>query len=113
MVPSGDLQILILGKGAKEHALAKKLAESPTVTKILVYPGNAGTESTRNNKSSFASLKIYNVDMISNVVGFAKDSKICLVVPGDASFAIAGLGQKFQDGNPCSRKSGIIAGTNI
>jgi phosphoribosylamine---glycine ligase len=37
------MKVMVLGSGAREHALAWKLAQSPTVEKVLVGPGNAGT----------------------------------------------------------------------
>ena len=36
-------QVLVLGGGGREHALAWKLAQSPRVEKVWVAPGNAGT----------------------------------------------------------------------
>lgn len=36
------MKILVLGSGAREHALAVKFAESPRVTEVLVSPGNGG-----------------------------------------------------------------------
>ncbi|MGL5654423.1 MAG: phosphoribosylamine--glycine ligase, partial [Vibrio sp.] len=37
------MQVLIIGSGGREHALAWKVAQNPQVTKIYVAPGNAGT----------------------------------------------------------------------
>ena len=38
-------RILILGSGGREHALAWKLAQSPSVDQLYVAPGNGGTDS--------------------------------------------------------------------
>ena len=37
------MKILIIGSGGREHALAWRAAQSPTVDKVFVAPGNAGT----------------------------------------------------------------------
>ena len=37
------MNILILGSGGREHALADKIAASPHCTKLIIVPGNAGT----------------------------------------------------------------------
>ena len=37
------MNILVIGGGGREHALAWKLAQSPRVAKVFVAPGNAGT----------------------------------------------------------------------
>ena len=37
------MNVLVIGGGGREHALAWKLAQSPRVAKVFVAPGNAGT----------------------------------------------------------------------
>ena len=49
------MNILIIGGGGREHALAWKLAKSDRVRKIYVAPGNGGTAS--------GSLIIENIDL--------------------------------------------------
>ncbi len=43
------MNILLLGSGGREHALAWKLAQSPLLTKLYIAPGNAGTASLGTN----------------------------------------------------------------
>ena len=37
------MNVLVIGGGGREHALAWKIAQSPQVAKVFVAPGNAGT----------------------------------------------------------------------
>ena len=37
------MNVLIIGSGGREHALAWKVAQDPRVQKVFVAPGNAGT----------------------------------------------------------------------
>jgi phosphoribosylamine---glycine ligase len=43
------MNILVIGSGAREHALAWKLAQSPRVQHLFVAPGNHGTISCGEN----------------------------------------------------------------
>ena len=43
------IDILLLGSGGREHALAKKLSESPRCGKLYIAPGNGGTLSVGEN----------------------------------------------------------------
>ena len=60
------MNILIIGGGGREHALAWKLAKSDRVRKIYVAPGNGGTAS--------GSLIIENIDLnkTDELISFAK-----------------------------------------
>ncbi|MDR0658016.1 MAG: phosphoribosylamine--glycine ligase [Mediterranea sp.] len=69
------MNVLLLGSGGREHALAWKIAQSPKVEKLYIAPGNAGTASLGENlnigATDFEALKTFAleraVDMI--VVG--------------------------------------------
>ncbi|XP_069616903.1 trifunctional purine biosynthetic protein adenosine-3 [Ranitomeya imitator] len=78
--------VLVIGSGAREHALAWKLAQSSHVKQVLVAPGNAGTA----NKG-----KISNSDVATNdhnrLIEFCKSGNVSLVVVGPEAPLAAGL----------------------
>ena len=43
------MNILLLGSGGREHALAWKMAQSPLLTRLFIAPGNAGTSKIGTN----------------------------------------------------------------
>jgi phosphoribosylamine--glycine ligase len=43
------MNILLLGSGGREHALAWKIAQSPRLTQLFIAPGNPGTASVGTN----------------------------------------------------------------
>ncbi len=69
------MRVLILGSGAREHALAWKAAQSPRLTGLYVAPGNAGTSRLAQN------LPIHPEDAPA-VVALAREKQIDLVIIG-------------------------------
>ena len=45
------MNVLLLGSGGREHAMAWKLSQSSLLSKLYVAPGNAGTEQIATNVS--------------------------------------------------------------
>ena len=43
------MRLLLLGSGGREHALAWKIAQSPTLKKLFIAPGNPGTATVGEN----------------------------------------------------------------
>lgn len=84
----GNLRVLIVGNGGREHALAWKLAQSPKLGRLFVAPGNAGTV-------------LWNVpipaDDISALVEFAVEQKIDLTVVGPEDPLSLGIVNAFQE----------------
>lgn len=66
------MNILLLGSGGREHALAWKIAQSPKVKKLFIAPGNAGTalvgENVSLNATDFPSIKKFVLENQVNMV---------------------------------------------
>ncbi len=78
------MRILIVGGGGREHALAWKLAQSPSCEAIFAAPGNAGTAEVGENLAIHDS----NIDGICDA---AEGHRIDLVVVGPEAPLAAGL----------------------
>jgi phosphoribosylamine--glycine ligase len=85
------MQILIIGSGGREHALAWKVAQSSNVDKVFVAPGNAGTE--LEDKLSNVNISVEDLD---GLVAFAKDKKIELTIVGPEVPLVMGVVDHFQ-----------------
>lgn len=83
------MNILIIGSGGREHALAWKLAQSPRVTKIYCAPGNAGTALLGENVPIGAG-------DIAGLRDFAKKAEISLTVVGPDDTLAAGVVDEFK-----------------
>jgi phosphoribosylamine--glycine ligase len=78
------MNILLLGSGGREHALAWKIAGSPLVTKLWCAPGNAGI-------AREAECVALDVADHAAVIAFCKSNKVELVVVGPETPLAAGI----------------------
>ena len=78
------IDILLLGSGGREHALAKKLSESPRAGKLYVAPGNGGTAAVGENVS-------LDENDGAAVAAFALEHGVGLVVVGPEAPLVAGV----------------------
>jgi len=76
--------ISIIGSGGREHAICKKISESPQVSKIYCIPGNAGTSEIAEN----IEIDLDNFDKIKN---FLIKSKVDLVIVGPEKPLVNGI----------------------
>ena len=76
--------IAIIGSGGREHAICKKISESPKVNKIYCIPGNAGTNEIAEN----IEIDIDNFDQVKN---FIIKSKVDLVIIGPEKPLVNGI----------------------
>jgi phosphoribosylamine---glycine ligase len=83
-------RVLIIGGGAREHALAWKLARSPELARLYVAPGNGGTEAIAEN------IPIKTTD-IARLVDFARAEDIDLALAGPDDALAAGVVDAFRD----------------
>jgi phosphoribosylamine---glycine ligase len=85
------LNVLIIGNGGREHALAWKVAQSPRVANVFVAPGNAG---------SAGEPRVQNVPLdpldFSALLKFAEDNSIDLTIVGPEAPLVAGVVDAFE-----------------
>ena len=97
------MKVLVIGNGAREHALAGKIARSPHVDAIYAMPGNAGTAGIAHN------IAISSSD-IPAIIKKAQELKVGLVVVGPETPLAAGITDMFnQTGIPVFGPSGSAA----
>jgi phosphoribosylamine--glycine ligase len=82
------MNLLVIGSGGREHAIAWRLAQSPRVEKVFVAPGNAGTAVT-------PGLENLAVSDIPGLIAFARDNVAFTVVGPEAPLA-AGIVDQFR-----------------
>jgi phosphoribosylamine--glycine ligase len=85
------LNVLIIGGGAREHALAWKIALSPKINKLYVAPGNAGTASVATNLP----VKPTDIDQLYNT---AKQLNIDITIVGPEVPLSLGIVDYFEKG---------------
>lgn len=84
------MNILVVGSGGREHALAWKIRQSPQATRIFVAPGNAGTAELVENVDISAS-------DVSALTAFAKQNAIDLTVVGPDDSLASGIVDSFEE----------------
>lgn len=82
------MNILLLGSGGREHALAWKISQSKKTDKLFIAPGNAGTASVGQN----VPLKELDFDGIAK---FALDNDVKMIVVGPEVPLVEGIADYF------------------
>jgi phosphoribosylamine--glycine ligase len=82
------MNVLLIGSGGRENALAWKIAQSKLLTTLFIAPGNAGT-------SSFGTNCKLNVSDFNQLKTFVKDNQIKLVVVGPEQPLVDGIHDFF------------------
>lgn len=78
------MKVLLVGSGAREHALAWKIARSPLLTRLWIAPGNPGTAALGENAPIAAT-------DVPGLVRFAREQAVDLCVIGPEAPLVAGL----------------------
>lgn len=85
------MKVLIIGSGAREHAIAWKVAQSRRVSKIYCAPGNAGIQ-------QIAECINIRDDDIETLLSFAVKEKIDITIVGPEIPLVLGIVDKFEEG---------------
>lgn len=83
------MKVLLIGSGGREHAIAWKLAQSKKLDKLYIAPGNPGTACCGENVNIAAT----DTD---ELVRFARDNAVHLVIPGPEAPLAAGIVDAMQ-----------------
>jgi phosphoribosylamine--glycine ligase len=83
------MNILLIGSGGREHALAIAIAASPLTKQLFAAPGNPGIASLAQNVD-------LDVNDHEAVVGFCHENRVSLVVVGPEAPLVAGLVDKLE-----------------
>ncbi|MFT7561584.1 MAG: phosphoribosylamine--glycine ligase, partial [Flavobacteriales bacterium] len=85
------MNVLVIGSGGREHALAWKLAQGEKVETVFVAPGNAGTEREDN-------IKNVNLDVLDfeQLAAFAQNNAVGLTVVGPEVPLVDGIVDYFE-----------------
>ncbi len=84
------MNILLVGSGGREHALAWKLAQSPRLTNLFIAPGNAGTSACGENVP-------VDINDHAAVIRFCEEKNINLVIVGPEIPLAAGLADSLSE----------------
>jgi len=82
------MNVLIIGSGGREHALAWKIIQSPKLSKLFIAPGNAGTETLGTN----VNIGVSDFQKIKTLV---INEKIDLVIVGPEVPLVEGIHDFF------------------
>lgn len=85
------MNILVLGSGGREHAIAWSLAQSSKANQIFVAPGNGGTAHIAKNIPSL------NINDGNAVLGFARDNDVEMVVIGPEAPLVEGVADVLRE----------------
>lgn len=98
------MKVLVIGSGAREHAICSKISKSPILSKLFCAPGNAGI-------SQIAECVNIKAEDLTSITKFCVDSSIDYVIIGPEVPLVAGVVDILEEkGIKCfgPRKNGAI-----
>ncbi|MDR0558932.1 MAG: phosphoribosylamine--glycine ligase [Prevotellaceae bacterium] len=102
------MNVLLLGSGGREHALAMKIAQSPRLNSLFIAPGNSGTARHGQN----VPLNILDFEEIEK---FTVNNRIELIVAGPEEPLVKGIADFFAGKQPAvigpSKKGAALEGS--
>jgi phosphoribosylamine--glycine ligase len=84
------MNILVVGSGGREHALAWKIAQSPLLSRLVCAPGNPGM-------AGLGEVRAFAADDVAGLVGLAREIRADLVVIGPETSIAAGLADRLAE----------------
>lgn len=104
------MKVMVTGSGGREHALAWRIAQSVSVERVFVAPGNAGTDG--DGKVGNVAIDVMDFDA---QIAFARDEQIDLTIIGPEAPLVAGVVDRFKgEGLRCfgpSQKAAQLEGS--
>lgn len=104
------MRVLVVGSGAREHALAWKLSQSPRVTEVLVAPGNGGTARVARN------VPLVDTD-VAGLVSLARRERVDFTVIGPEGPIASGVADAFAEAGmrvfAPSRKASLLESSKV
>ncbi|MBU8880287.1 phosphoribosylamine--glycine ligase [Bacillus sp. FJAT-29790] len=84
------MKVLVIGRGGREHAICRKISESPKVAQVFAAPGNPGMEDV-------ATLVAIQENDQDKLVQFARANEVDLTVIGPEVPLLEGLADRFEE----------------
>lgn len=104
------MKVLVIGGGAREHAIVWKLSQSPKVDQLFCAPGNAGI-------ADIAECIDINAEDIEGLLKFTLENKIDLTVVGPETALVKGVVDLFEQNGLCifgpNRKAAQLEGSKV
>lgn len=104
------MNVLILGSGGREHALAWKIVQSPKLKNLFIAPGNAGTASCGTN----VNISAINFEEVRN---FCIENQVNMIIVGPEAPLVEGIWDYFKEHLPgcrvigASKKGALLEGS--